>query len=100
MILEKINKEMEIQSYIRIKEDMHILKELLFDSNEMEMFSKPFEFKEIYESVKNKGGSKGISEYLKKSFSTLIMEKSKKNEKDVKSFENKFEHYKEKIRKT
>ena len=99
IILEKINKEMEIQSYIRNKEDMHIIKELFFDSNDLELFNKPFDFREIYDSVKNKGQYRAISAYLKNSFSMMIMDKDRKVNRDLTDIERKFQFYREKITK-
>ena len=87
---------MDIQSYIRNKEDMYILKELLFDTNDFELFNKSFAFKEIYDSVKNKGHYRAISSYLKKSFNIMIIEKNKKVNGDLEVIENKFQFYREK----
>jgi hypothetical protein len=72
IILEKIDKEIEIKSYLRIKEDFLIMKELLFDAQDRDIFDNPYDFEEIYKSVKNTDANyieeKGLATFWKKSF--------------------------------
>lgn len=72
IILEKIDREIEIKSYLRIKEDFLIMKEILFDAKDREIFNNPYDFEEIYYSVKetsvNEKNENIMSNFWKKSF--------------------------------
>lgn len=82
IILDKINKEMEIKSYLRMKEDLHLVKELLFDQEDKEIFNNPYDFKEIYFSLKDKNSDPTVSEFLKKSFARSVTMKQSSNPKN------------------
>jgi hypothetical protein len=99
IVLDKINKELEIKSYIRMKEDIHIMKELLIDPKDIDMFSRPLEFQEIYDATrKNTFKYGGLSHYIKKSFSNIFFGKKKNTvkNKEMKDFEKQFDTYKKK----
>jgi len=98
-VLDKINKELEIKGYIRMKEDIHIMKELLIDQKDIDMFNRPLEFQEIYDLTrKNTLKYGGLSHYIKQSFSNIFYGKKKNTvkNKEMKVFEKQFEDYKRK----
>lgn len=68
IILNKIEKELEVNSFIRLKEEIHIMKELLFEEEHFDVFDIHFDFKEIYNTLKDKGNNHGLDNYIKKSF--------------------------------
>lgn len=99
LIMEKIDREMEIKSYLRVKEDFIILKELLFDSKDLDLFSKALDFRDILNTVKEENiNMEGIAGYIKRSFGNrndefkpafLISRK-----KEYRDFDKKFNSYK------
>jgi len=99
LILDKINKELDIKSYIRLKEDIHIIKDLLIDQKDLDMFNKPLEFQEIYDIIRqNSCNYEGLNNYIKKSFGELLKVKKKKvfENKALKDLERQFDIYKRK----
>ncbi len=69
VILEKIDKEIEIKSYLRLKEDILIMKEIIFDPKDKEIFNDPYDFEEIYYSIKGKEkGDHRMNTFWKTSF--------------------------------
>jgi len=74
IILEKIDKEIEIKSYLRLREDIFIMKDLLFDPKAREIFNNPYDFEEIYYSIKqsndNEKDENRMTTFYKNSFVT------------------------------
>jgi len=72
IIIEKINKEMDIKNYLKTKEEFLIIKEFLIDEDEIELLNKAYNFEDIYYSIKNPLINKNelkMGNILKKSFS-------------------------------
>jgi len=69
MVLEKIRKEIEIKNYLKLKEDILIMKELLINEDENEIFNLPYDFEEFYFSINDTSiikKKRGIENYLEK----------------------------------
>jgi len=52
IILKKMDQEIEIKSYLRLKQDFLLMKNLLFDAKDREIFDNPYDFEEIFYSIK------------------------------------------------
>jgi hypothetical protein len=76
IIHRKVKKELEISSYLRLKEDMFMLKSILFTKDEWKIFSPKLDFSDVCRVIKNSApGCDGFEDYLIHSYKPELIPK-------------------------
>ena len=78
IVLNKINKETDFGGYLRLKEDVSLVKNIMFTTEQQIIFNSVIDFVEVYKSVYYDGSERmGFSGYLKASFEEKSVKRNK-----------------------
>jgi hypothetical protein len=74
----KIKKEMEVWAYLRMKEDIYLLKSIMFNPDETIMFNQIVDFRDVQRIFKDSSESNDVyTDYLKASYYTRKFDKNR-----------------------